>query len=214
MSDSWHNNIKNKNREEIIAAARELFLKHNFINVNIKDVCTLAGVSRVTFYKHFQSIDELIFEVQIDILVNMDKAIKTGSEAETCGKDKLKSMLYAWINFAKNNEDQIRYITLFDIYYGAYNSNEQLKSNFDKFVSVSNKDFIDKIISDGIKDGSFKEDIDPVNTAYCIFQTIMGVLQRMSCARIPNIGKEVTYDDITFSVANMIINSIKREDKI
>lgn len=213
MSDSWHENIRNKNREEIIIAARQMFLKHNFIKVNIKDICMLAGVSRVTFYKHFQSIDELIFEVQIDILDSMAKAIKASSESKTCGKDKLKAMLHAWINFAKENKDQIKYITLFDIYYGAYNSNEQLKNNYEKFVSVSNKDFIDEIISDGIQDGSFKENIDPINTAYCIFQTIMGVLQRMSYTKIPTSNQMITYDDIAFSVVDMIINSIKREDK-
>jgi AcrR family transcriptional regulator len=71
MSETWHEKVKNINREEIIAAGKELFLKHNFLNVNIKEVCALAGTSRVTFYKYFNTIDELIFEVQIDILNNM-----------------------------------------------------------------------------------------------------------------------------------------------
>ena len=110
MSDSWHQNVRSKNREEIIASGRKLFFKNNFLNVNIKDVCTLAGVSRVTFYKHFKSIDELIFQVQIDILNNMADFIIARDRDEASGLERLKMVLCAWIDFAKELKDQMKFI--------------------------------------------------------------------------------------------------------
>ena len=57
MEENWHSNISNKNREEIILAGKKVFVGSNFLNVKITDICTLAGVSRVTFYKNFNTIN-------------------------------------------------------------------------------------------------------------------------------------------------------------
>ncbi|GKU24958.1 TetR/AcrR family transcriptional regulator [Clostridium folliculivorans] len=211
MSESWHKSLKNKNRAEIIAAGRELFLKNNFINVNIKDVCTQAGVSRVTFYKHFKSIDELIFEVQIDILECMTGAISEAGRVGNTGLQKLKNMLHEWVNFASENKDQMKFITLFDIYYEAYDSNEELKMKYENFTKLEGNNFLDNIIRSGIEDRSFKKDIDIVKTGFYIFQTMMGVLQRVSYTKIPVTCEGITSDDIVLSIIDMIINSIKNE---
>lgn len=210
MSDSWHQNVRSKNREEIISAGRKLFLKNNFLNVNIKDVCTLAGVSRVTFYKYFKSIDELIFQVQIDILNHMTDFIIARDNVHASGIERLKIVLCAWIDFAKEFKDQMKYIVLFDLYYEA---NEELIAMYENFISEENdRDFLHSIISKGIKDKSFREDIDPIKTEYYIYQTITGVLQRMSYTKLPRKYGVVSFDDITFSVVEMIINSIKSVD--
>lgn len=214
MSDSWHEKLRNKNREEIILAGKELFLKSNFLNVNIKDVCNLAGISRVTFYKHFKSIDELIFEVQIDILNNMTRFISDRDSLNATGRERIETMLYAWIEFGKLNKSYIKFIILFDLYYESFEKNAELKSQYENFVSTSkNKDFFNSAISVGIKDGSLRSDLDTVKTGYYIFQTIMGLLQRMSYTMLPVKEDEViTFDDITKSVVEMIMKSIKSEE--
>lgn len=212
MNESWHKNLKNKNRMELITAGRELFLKNNFINVNIKDVCEQAGISRVTFYKHFKTIDELIFEVQIDILECMTETISEASRVGINGLEKLKNMLHAWVDFAKENKEQMKFITLFDIYYEAYDSNEELKIRYENFTKIEKNDFLDNIICNGIKDGSFKEDINIVKTGFYIFQTMMGVLQRVSYTKIPITCEEITSDDIVLSIIDMIISSVKNDN--
>lgn len=209
MNDSWHEKVKNKNREEIIEAGKQLFLKHNFINVNIKDVCELASTSRVTFYKHFKTIDELAFEVQMDILKHMVRSIRNDSNSEANGKEIIQSMLYAWIHFAKEYSDEMKYIIMFDLYYGAYDSNEELKLRYNNFiVEDSNSNFFNEAIEKGIEDKSLKSDLDPIKTAYYIFQTTMGLLQRISYTSLPADNDTVTSDDITKLVVDMIISYI------
>ena len=211
MSDTWHQNVKSKNREEIITAGRELFLKNNFLNVNIKDICTLAGVSRVTFYKHFKSMDELIFEVQIDILNHMTDFIISRDNVHASGLERLKMVLCAWIEFAKEFKDQMKYIVLFDLY---YDTNEEVNTMYDNFIAKeSDRDFLHSIINKGIEDKSFRADLDSIRTEYYIYQTITGVLQRMSYTKLPNKYGVVSFDDIASSVVEMILNYIKDSDK-
>lgn len=47
-------------RERLVATAVELFYRHGFTAVGIDQVIKSAGVTKTTFYKHFESRDELM----------------------------------------------------------------------------------------------------------------------------------------------------------
>ena len=47
-------------RERLIAAAVELFYRHGFAAVGIDRIIAEAGVTRTTFYKHFEGKDDLM----------------------------------------------------------------------------------------------------------------------------------------------------------
>src|SRR5215471_16906534 len=47
-------------RERLVAAAIELFYRHGFGAVGIDQVITAAGVTKTTFYKHFEGKDDLM----------------------------------------------------------------------------------------------------------------------------------------------------------
>jgi AcrR family transcriptional regulator len=47
-------------RERLVAAAIELFYRHGFAAVGIDQIIAQAGVTKTTFYKHFESKDDLM----------------------------------------------------------------------------------------------------------------------------------------------------------
>src|SRR5215468_7999552 len=47
-------------RERLVTAAIELFYRHGFGAVGIDQVIAQAGVTKTTFYKHFESKDDLM----------------------------------------------------------------------------------------------------------------------------------------------------------
>ena len=47
-------------RERLVAAAVELFYRHGFAAVGVDRVIAAAGVTKTTFYKHFESKDDLM----------------------------------------------------------------------------------------------------------------------------------------------------------
>lgn len=209
MNDSWHKNVKSKNREEIVRAGKSLLFERTLLNVSVKDVCELAGVSRVTYYKHFNSLDELIFEVQMDVLQEMTQYIQSGDVPESSGKARVEHMLYAWVEYAQKYKDQMKYIIFFDLYYEAYQSNEELKRKYEDFVREERSNHCLGIaIRAGIEDGSLRGSLDPVKTGHYIFQTMMGLLQRMSITTAVPEDVEF-YSEITNSVVKMVMNSIE-----
>ncbi len=213
MSETWHEKVKNKNRDEIITAGKELFLKNNFLNVSIKDVCTLAGISRVTFYKYFDSIEELIFEIHVDVLNNMKQWIKSVDKLDVSGIERLRLILNAWVDFGKQHKDQMKFIILFDLYYECYNPNEALKLRREKFLSKEiNDHFLNSVINTGIDDKSLRGDLDTIKIGCYIFSTIMGVLQRMSSTVLIYENQDTIFDEVAEAVVESILNYIKNND--
>jgi len=213
MNDNWHSNISNKNREEIISAGKKVFIGSNFLNVKITDICTLACVSRVTFYKNFNTMDELIFEVQMNILNNIAQFIKDKSDFIGNGKEDVKTVLYSWIDFAKEHKEEMKFIVFFDLYYSSYDINEELKLKYKNFtIEDYNRSLLKYALTKGVKDESLKEDLDTSKTGMYIYQSFMGLLQRMSYATIPPGFEHITLDEIAIEVVDMIISSIENRN--
>jgi AcrR family transcriptional regulator len=47
-------------RDQLVTAAKALFWKHGIRRVPIEEICREAGISRMTFYKHFHDKDAVI----------------------------------------------------------------------------------------------------------------------------------------------------------
>ncbi|MDN4086480.1 TetR/AcrR family transcriptional regulator [Paenibacillus polymyxa] len=212
MTENWHQNLKNKNREELIAAAKELFMKQSFLKVNIKDVCHVAGVSRVTFYKHFQSMNEIVFEVQMEILESMTEFVRRAPTAEMNGKQMLTSMLDAWIDYAWQHPDFIKFILLFDLHYEAYDSNEELKERYKHFVSQGKeRHFLIDALEAGIQDGSLKSDAEPLQTAHFVFTSMMGLLLKMSLTSNDESNNKIQDINIANRFVGMLVQYLSSE---
>jgi len=52
--------IKDNKLRQIVSAGKELFWKYGFKKVTVEEVCREAGVSKMTYYKHFANKSELI----------------------------------------------------------------------------------------------------------------------------------------------------------
>ncbi|WP_018884404.1 TetR/AcrR family transcriptional regulator [Paenibacillus massiliensis] len=212
MTKTWHDQLRSKNREELLEVGKKLFLVKGFVNVSIKDVCALAGVSRVTFYKHFQSLDELIFEVQMDILQHMTHYLKNTDTPESTGRARLQAMLEAWVDFGRLYAEHLRFILLFDLHFHAYETNKELKERYEQFIhSQKEEHFLNAALEAGIEDGSLKEELNVLETGHFIFTTMMGLLHKLSLTPVTDDGDELLhYTTFGDRFIALIIQSLSR----
>jgi AcrR family transcriptional regulator len=54
---------ENKKRQSLLETSRKLFWKYGMNRVSVEEICSEAGVSKMTFYKHFANKRELALEV-------------------------------------------------------------------------------------------------------------------------------------------------------
>lgn len=184
MSETWHQHRKHQNHEDLIDAGRELFLRHGFPGIAVKDVCERAGVSRVTYYKHFESIEDLVFAVQMRALEHMSDFVQAADDPQANGISRLRRMLEAWSLYAAENKAYMKFILLFDLHYDAYPPEQKLLDRYETFIrSKKEHHFLNAALETGIRDGSLRADLDLYETGEFVFTAMMGLLQKLSLTR-------------------------------
>lgn len=184
MNETWHQHRKHQNHEDLIDAGRELFLKHGFPGISVKDVCEQAGVSRVTYYKHFESIEDLVFAVQMRALEHMSDFVQAADatrDSRDDGATRLRRMLEAWSTYAAENKAYMKFILLFDLHYDAYPPEQKLLDRYEAFIrSKKEHHFLNTALEAGIRDGSLRPDLHVYETGEFVFTAMMGLLQKLS----------------------------------
>lgn len=208
---NWHQQLKNQNRDELIEAGKQLFLKHGLLQVKIKDICAEANLSRVTFYKHFQSINELLLTIQMQLVESMTQHVGQAASPSGSGREQLAAMLNAWVSFAKMNSDHIRFIQLFDINYELVHFQQELKDTYERFIQNGKENhFLLQALISGAADGSICNATPPLKLAQFIFTVMMGMLQKMFTHRSHELHQ--LDDQMTRQLVDMLLHYAGNED--
>ncbi|MCP1133865.1 TetR/AcrR family transcriptional regulator [Paenibacillus polysaccharolyticus] len=210
-NENWHQQLKNQNRDELIEAGKHLFLKHGLLQVKIKDICAEANLSRVTYYKHFQSIDELLLTIQMQLVETMTQHVGQAASPSGSGLEQLAAMLNAWVSFAKENPDHIRFIQLFDINYELVHFQPELKDTYERFIQNGKENhFLLEALNSGVADGSIRNATPPLKLAQFIFTVMMGMLQKMFTHRSHELHQ--LDDQMTKQLVDMLLHYAGNED--
>ena len=62
--------FKNKKLQQLLETAWDLFWRFGFTRVSIEEICQEAGVSKMTFYKHFKNKTDLVKFIMNEISEN------------------------------------------------------------------------------------------------------------------------------------------------
>ena len=56
-----------RTRNSIITTFKEMIIEKDFKDITIKELAERAHINRKTFYLHYQSIDEILFDLSLDL---------------------------------------------------------------------------------------------------------------------------------------------------
>src|SRR3954452_8590945 len=93
---------KQRRREQILAAAAELFARHGFHGVGIDDIGAAVGVSGPALYRHFRSKDAMLGEM----LTSISEILLSGGEQRRDASepaDVLAELIRFQVDFALDN---------------------------------------------------------------------------------------------------------------
>lgn len=107
----------NLTRNYIFEAFYELLLKHTFDEISVSDICTKAGVSRMSFYRNFKSKEDLAskaterimqnFRANLQIYPQLNQYVITKEIFATAKKYKDAFKSFKNTDFIKNYMDSI-----------------------------------------------------------------------------------------------------------
>lgn len=171
---------KEERHNSIIDAAENVFFSKGVANSTMDEVAEEAELSKGTIYLYFKSKDDLYHAIilrGLNILYSMfEKAIT----AEKKGIDKVQATGRAYFDFFKNHSNYFEAM-LHQETHKIQEEREEESPHVFICNEAGNRIFslLQKIIKEGIEDGSLNYELDPLKLSIILWGHASGIMQVM-----------------------------------
>lgn len=182
MNARWENELEEqriRRRNEVLDASRELFLEKDLPRVTMKDIARKVGISSVTLYKYFKSIDEIAFEVQHQLIIEIEEEFFGESNDSLSAYEQIENWLCRWNDVLREKVEHLRFQALFDHFYRTqYPEIEQVKLIQDLIKNAGES--MQCLFEKGQKEGSIRTDITAAELSAYTYNNILAIAHRLA----------------------------------
>ena len=83
---------KAKQRQRILDAAREVFFRDGFMQANLDEVASLAGVAKGTLYRYFENKADLYVAILVENGQAFEERMRAAAATEGSARDKIRAL--------------------------------------------------------------------------------------------------------------------------
>jgi AcrR family transcriptional regulator len=166
---------RKKRSEYIIDAAEKLFFSKGYDNVSMNDIANEVGISRTALYLYFKNKEMIYFRIVIRAARIMIKMFKNSIKSQKNGLNKLGDAGRAYFEFYNDFPDYYEAYIYFDSQRFSKIDNKYI-TEINAFSNETIKVMLESI-GEGIKDGSIRSDINPLEVAIFIATTTTQVVK-------------------------------------
>lgn len=156
--------INSKTR--ISNAALNLFIRRGIRGTTTKEIAKKAGIAESTIYKHFKSKDDLALKLFLNYMDLFRNRLIESISNQSSSRDKLKALIEALFDFAKNEPKAYSYIMVGHHTELGKVPGERLKP----------KDIFVEVIREGISKGELRQMDENVGAALIIGMITRAIL--------------------------------------
>lgn len=171
---SRNEQIREQRRKEILAASRNRFFQHTYDEVSMGDIARDVKIVKGTLYLYFKNKKSLFFTIVTEGMTILRDAFKDAVKKEKRGKDKILSFSNAFFEYILEYKDYYRLNLI------------SRTPRFTKMLELEEienaKDYVSLVmelfkitfnaVSKGIRDGSLRKDLDPMQTTMFVSNSI------------------------------------------
>ena len=144
---------RSRKLQAIVDAAKSLFWKHGIRRVTTEEICQVAGVSKMTFYKYFRNKTAVAKYILEDITETSMISYKKILDSEISYDQKIKKM----IEMKLENSNDISQELIYDLY---KNSDDEIAKTIEA-IKIKMFDFLLDDFKKAQKSGDIRSSIKP-----------------------------------------------------
>ncbi|MFT3866495.1 MAG: TetR/AcrR family transcriptional regulator [Solirubrobacterales bacterium] len=181
--------------QDVLAAAAEVFRRLGYSQARLEDVAQEVGISRATLYYYVGTKEELLVALLEDPIAAVTASLKKVAGQDIPAEEKLAAALREYLHLLEENPTLFIFLSenIHKVMSGP--EADQIRANADSYGRV-----LTKIVSEGMKNGEFRDDIRPQVAVL----GIIGMFNWMHRWYVPS-GKEsltaIGEDFVTMSLA-------------
>ncbi len=175
-------NQKNQRKEEVIAAALEVFKKQGIENTKIVDIAEKAEVGVASVYRYFKAKPDIVIEAACkfwqDEISEMYQYYLTEEYASKNGITKVKEILGVYLKLYYEHQDFIKFIDEFDRYIVKEQVPKEKLYSYEKSI-ISLKPLFIIALETGKNDGTIRGDLQSEKFYFSINHALMSMCEKL-----------------------------------
>ncbi len=169
---------KERRKNEILDAAEKVFFTRGVANATMDDVAEKAELSKGTLYLYFPSKQAVYFGLTERALIKLKDYFLNAVHKQKTGIAKVRAIGEAYYRFSKEQRDHFQTIAHWEVAEMAF-ADETLMLQ----CHEAGRDVIEilvRALTTGMQDGTIRNDLDPVKTAFLLEGQMTGLIQMIS----------------------------------
>jgi AcrR family transcriptional regulator len=161
-------------REHILDIAETLFFKSGFARVTMEEIAQNVGLNKATIYNSFEDKDSLFFAIVLRKIRTLHSLYRSVVEEQISGREKSHRMGATFFAFARANPDYFCLLCT---------SGPERFRNSDNTLARAVREalgdelsLLRSVLEEGIRDGSIRNDLDPLKMAIFINVTSTSIV--------------------------------------
>ncbi len=171
---------KEQRREKIIRAAEKLILKKGPEGATMEEIARKCELSKGALYLYFATKEQLFHVIVLRAMTEMHDLMKKMQEGTLSHIDRLRMIGEAYFKFYETHPDHFRILAK-AIDHDHDHMHEINDGEVEKIRKKHNEiwGLITSIIRDGVNDGTFLEDTDPIEIGISLYAVTTMIIQLM-----------------------------------
>ncbi len=163
-------------RDEIIAAARDLFVERGYEQVVMADVAKRAEFSRKTLYAYFKSKTDLMVVVTVRILWELDEELVKCLELPATWYNRFLQYCKLYLKFFQAHPGYFALINYYDvaIHNEPHKLSEDVQAELQDYYQNS-RPIVSRLLKGGMNAGEFRSDLPPYRAGEFFHKSLFGV---------------------------------------
>jgi AcrR family transcriptional regulator len=179
LSTNAYHGHRKRQRQRILEAAKELFDERGIDRVTMADITSASGIRASTLYQYFSSKEYVVWAILTEALTDVAESVKQKMESATTGFSKIAALLNFIADELSNNPARVRFMAQFDAMYSRDWPAERLVT-LEAQINPDGFRYFNKLIREGIADGSLRRDLDPDLTMHALINAVIGAQRRLA----------------------------------
>lgn len=168
-----YQNHRDNQRERILEAAEELFIRNGIDNVSISAIASAARIARKTLYEYFPNKQEIAWALMQTITDERTSNMEQPRVAEGNGFQQIEFFMHHLVNLLEAHPEHFRFISEFNNLYAREGDPTRVRQIFGK-----REDPLIQMIHQGIADGSICPDVDAELLSAALLNLVSGMNSR------------------------------------
>lgn len=205
---------RKKRTEDIIQKTKEILIKKGFAGTSMQEIANVLCISRQTLYKYYKNIEEIAYDIQINVFYDMEKYFNENifnTEEFDVKKDpfkKIERSLNLYFEYLELYTDNIMFTLLFDVHFKNQPTHAKQK-DYIKYIQELN--IFEKNLYACKEVGLIRQDLDIAEASKIMMNILMAMSQKIALrGRFLEEEQLISKDTIISEVKKMLLQYIRK----